>query len=114
MVSLAQVQRGVAAFLDREVVPQLTGFEKIVVGAGGGLIAAKLPELMNKLGDHPMLSILDVYHKDTGEVDIDSIYRAMEPYISAEPFSVKIPVVGITLKMGRQEIRDLYNYIKEA
>lgn len=114
MVSLSQVQRGVAAFLDREVVPQLTGFEKIVVGAGGGLIAAKLPELMNKLGDHPMLSILDVYHKDTGEVDIDSIYRAMEPYISAEPFSVKIPVVGITLKMGRQEIRDLYNYIKEA
>lgn len=114
MVTIAQAQQGIADFIDREVVPQLTGFERIVVGAGGGLIAAKLPELMNKLGDHPMLSILDVYHKDTGEVDIDSIYRAMEPYISAEPFSVKIPVVGITLKMGRQEIRDLYNYIKGA
>lgn len=114
MVTITQVQRGMAEFIDREIVPQLNGFEKIMVGTGGGMIAAKLPELMNKLGDHPVLSVLDVYRKDSGEVDIDTIYTAMEPYIGTEPFAVKIPVVGVTLKMGRQEIRDLYDYIKRA
>ena len=114
MVTIAQVQRGVADFLDREVVPQLSGFEKIVIGTGGGLIAAKLPELMNKIADHPMLSVLNLYHKETGELDLDAVYAAAEPYIGAEPFAMKVPVVGITLKMGRQEIRDLYNYIKGA
>ncbi|MBP3699311.1 MAG: hypothetical protein J6J01_07545 [Oscillospiraceae bacterium] len=114
MVTIAQAQQGIAAFIEKEIVPQLTGFEKIVVGAGGGLLTAKLPELMDKIADHPMLSVLDIYNKKTGEMDIDAIYNAVEPYIGAEPFSLKVPVVGITMKMGRQEIRELYDYIKRA
>ena len=114
MVTIAQVQRGVAEFMDREVVPHLQGFEKIVVGTGGGLIAAKLPELMDKVADHPLLSVLNLYNKQSGELDLDALYSAMEPYIGTEPFALKIPVIGVTLKMGKQEIRDLYNYIKGA
>ena len=51
MVTIAQAQQGIAAFIEKEIVPQLTGFEKIVVGAGGGLLTAKLPELMDKIAD---------------------------------------------------------------
>ena len=114
MVTIAQAQQGIAAFIEKEVIPQLSGFEKIIVGAGGGLLNAKLPELMGKIADHPMLSVLNIYNKKTGEVDVDAIYSAVEPYVGSEPFALKIPVVGITMKMGRQEIRDLYNYIKGA
>lgn len=63
MVTIAQVQRGMAEFIDREVVPHLQGFEKIVIGAGGGLITSKLPQIMEKVADHPMLSALGLYNK---------------------------------------------------
>ena len=114
MVTIAQAQQGIAAFIEKEIVPQLTGFEKIVVGAGGGLLTAKLPELMDKLMDSPVVSALDLYDKNSHMVDIDAIYTAVKPYISTEPFAVKIPVAGVTLRMGPQEVSRLYNYIKEA
>ncbi|MBP3697965.1 MAG: hypothetical protein J6J01_00580 [Oscillospiraceae bacterium] len=114
MVTVSQVQRGVTDFIDREIVPHLTGFEKIVVGGGGALIANKLPEVMDKLMDSPVVSALDLYDKNSHMVDIDAIYTAVKPYISTEPFAVKIPVAGVTLRMGPQEVSRLYNYIKEA
>lgn len=114
MVTIEQAQRGMAAFVDAEIVPHLQGFEKVVIGAGSGLIAAKLPELMNKVADHPVMSVLNLYRKESGELDIDAIYGAMEPYVGSEPMALKIPVAGITLKMGAREMRQLYNYIKEA
>ena len=114
MVTIAQAQQGIAAFIEKEIVPQLTGFEKIVVGAGGALIANKLPEVTDKLMDSPVVSALDLYDKNSHMVDIDAIYTAVKPYISTEPFAVKIPVAGVTLRMGPQEVSRLYNYIKEA
>ena len=47
-------------------------------------------------------------------MDIDAVYNAVKPYLSAEPFSIKIPIAEVTLKMGQGEIADLYRYIKEA
>lgn len=114
MVTIAQMQRGVADFIDKEVVPHLSPFERIVVGGGAGLIAAKMPEVMESLNKHPVVAALHLYDKESRMVDIDSVYAAVEPYIGSEPFSVKIPVAGVTLKMGQREIRELYTCIKEA
>ena len=112
MVTTAQMQRGMVNFIDREVLPHLSGYEKLVVGAGTSLIATKLPNVMDNLSHHPVLAALDLY-KD-GQVDIDAVYNAVKPYIGTEQISVKVPVVGITLRMGQREIADLYRYIKEA
>lgn len=114
MVTIAQAQRGITAFVDREVVPRLSIAEKVVVGGGAGLVTAKLPEVLNKYADHKLVSALGLYDRENGEIDIDAVYNAAKPYIGADPVPVKIPFVGITLKFTEREFETLYKYIKEA
>jgi hypothetical protein len=114
MVTIAQMQRGMTEFIDRELIPHLSGMERIVVGGGGTLIAAKLPEVLTKFSDHPLLSVFGLIDKEHGTMDIDAVYNAVKPYMGTESFPVKIPIVGVTLKMGHNEINQLLRYIKES
>jgi len=111
MVTITQVQKGLTRFIDSDVMPKLSGWEKIVVGGGGGLIASKLPDV---LGSYSMISALGVYDAERGEVDLDAMYEAAKPYIGDEAIPVKIPLVGVTLKLTQRELDSLYRYIMEA
>lgn len=111
MVAMEKVQRGLAAFIDRELIPSLSGWDKVLVGSGAGLAVAKLPQIIIQ---YPIISALGVYDKEANNLDIDALYKAITPYIGTEPLPVKIPILGITVKMGKPEIDALYRYIKEA
>lgn len=114
MVTIAQVQQGVARFIDAEIVPRLSAVEKLVVGGGAGLLTAKLPEVLKGYADNKMVSALGLYDAEHGEIDIDALYNAIKPYIGADPIPVTVPFVGIKLKFTQREIDTLYKYIKEA
>lgn len=114
MVTINQVQQGVARFVDTEIAPKLSITEKLVVGGGAGLITAKLPEIVDKYADNKMVSALGLYDRESGEIDLDAIYNAAKPYIGADPVPVKIPMVGVTLKFTQREFDLLLKYIKEA
>lgn len=111
MVTMNAVQQGVARFMDREILPHLTGMEKVVVGGGATLIAAKLPQMLSTV---PMLSALSLYDAEQNMIDIEAVYSAVKPYLTAEAFTIKVPLVGVTMKLGQREINELYNYIKEG
>lgn len=110
---IEKVQAGLAKFIDRDVVPSLNGWDRVLVGAGGGLLAARLPELMRQYAGHPIVSALGVCDADSGEVDVDALYNAALPYV-AEPLPIKIPFVGITIKVSQRELETLYAYINES
>lgn len=114
MATIEQVQRGMVRFIDAEVVPHLSAMETLVVGSGGGLIAAKLPTAAKTLSEHKFVSALGLYDEERGEIDLDALYNAMKPYITPDPIPVKIPLIGITLKFTQREFDALYQYIKEA
>lgn len=114
MVSFVQIKRGITNFVDREIIPNLSGAEKVIVGTGAGVIAAKLPDILKNYADHPILSAMGIIDFQQGMVDIETLYAAAKPYIGTEPISVKIPMVGVTLKMTQSEIDNLYRCIKEA
>ena len=44
---------------------------------------------------------------------VSFFYEAAIPYVN-EKMPIQIPVIGITLKIGKQEIDSLYKYIMEA
>lgn len=111
MVTMEKVQRGLAAFIDRELIPSLSGWDKVLVGGGAGLAVAKLPQM---IAQYPIVATLGVYDKENNLVDIDALYQAIVPYIGTEALPVKLPMLGITVKMGRAEIDTLYKYIKEV
>ena len=111
MVTMNAVQQGVSRFMDREILPHLNGMEKVVVGGGANLFAAKLPQVLSNI---PVLSVLSLYEAEHNMIDIDAVYEAVKPFVTAEAFTIKVPLVGVTMKLGQREINELYNYIKES
>ncbi len=111
MVRIDRVQSGVLAFIDREIMPALSGWEKVIVGGGICLAAGNLPAIISK---YPVLDTIGIYDAENGAIDVDALYNAMLPYIGNDRFPVKIPMTGITIKFGRPELDALYRSIKEA
>lgn len=107
MVPMENVKSGLARFVDREIAPGLSGWDKVIVAGGLAVMIKNLPAVIAK---YPILATLGV--SDT-EVDIDTLYEAASPYVN-EKMPVQIPVIGITLKIGKPELDALYKYIKEA
>lgn len=114
MVTIEKVQAGLVTFIDRELAPGLSGWDRVIVAGGSGLIAANLPRIIAQYANHPMVSALGVYDAESGQVDIDALYKAASPYMGTERLPLKIPAIGITVKIGKPELDALYRYIKEA
>lgn len=114
MIPLENVQSGIAKFIDREIAPSLSGWDRVLVAGAGGLLTARIPNIIGQYADHPILKALGVYDKERNMVDVDALYNAAKPYIGAEPMPVKIPVVKMTMKIGKKELDTLYEYIQEG
>lgn len=114
MVTISRIQSALVRFIDSEIISRLSALEKIVVGGGGGLIASKLPAVLEKYSDNKLISALGIYDREHGEVDVDALYNAVKPYITSDPIPIPIPFLGITLKFTQREIDALYKYIMEA
>ena len=114
MISMENIQAGIAKFIDREIAPSLSGWDRVLVAGAGGLLTSKLPNIIAQYADNPMLKAMEIYDQEHGMVDVDAIYAAAKPYIGAEPMPVKIPVVKMTMKIGKKELDTLYKYIQEG
>ena len=107
MIPMETVKTALAAFVDREIAPGLTGWDKVIVAGGLAVMIKRLPDIIK---EHHMLSALGVREN---EVDIDALYEAAAPYVN-EKMPLRIPGIGITMKLGKQELDTLYRYLKEA
>lgn len=114
MVSISCVQKGFARFVDREIAPRLTITERCLVGTGAALLASKIPDLLKAYADHPVLKAMGVVDLENGLVDVNAVYDAALPYIGPDPIPLNIPIVGLSLKLGKSEVETLYKYIMEV
>lgn len=113
MASMEKVQAGIAKFIDREIAPSLSGWDRVIVAGGGGLLAARLPNILAAYAQKPLVAAMGVFDENTGEVDTDALYAAAKPYMGTEPLPLKIPLLNITIKVGKKQLDTLYAYIKE-
>ena len=114
MVHIEKLQAGLARFIDREVVPALSGWEKVIIGSAGGIMSAKLPDILSQYFGSGFAPMLGIYDAQAQMVDIEAVYNAVLPRIGEEKLPIKLPGLGVTLKIGKQEIDLLYRYIMEA
>lgn len=114
MVSMEKVQAGITAFIDKEIAPGLSGWDKVVVAGGAGLLTSRLPNVLNGLSENSVFSALAVYDKENAAVDVDALYTAITPYLGTERLPLKIPFIGVTLKIGKPELELLHKYIMEG
>jgi hypothetical protein len=118
MATVAQVQKGFAAFVDRYVAGAYTGVEKAIVMGATTLLAANFPNIVKEYAGHPMVNALGLYNAETGAVNIEALYNAIAPNLGADKIPITLPKMGSinlgTIKIGKEEIEELMRCIKEA
>lgn len=118
MVTLTQTQTGILQFVEREVAPNLSMMERIVVGGAINLVSGKLPALVDHYMNNKFFAALEVYDREQGKLDVDALYNAVKPYLGTDPIPVpvKVPGIGVdlNLKFTQKDIESLYKHIKEA
>ena len=113
MTTIQQIQAGAARFLDNELLPMFSGWQKVLVGGGAGLLLNNLPKTLVTLAQNPMVAALGVYNSVNGTVDIDALAGAFLPQMGTDALPVTIPG-GVTVRLSRADIEKLIRYIKEA
>ena len=113
MATVAQIQAGAARFIDSELIPAFSGWQKVLVGGGAGLLLKNLPNPLTALATNPMIAALGVYNPQNGTVDIDALASAFLPQMGTDALPVQIPG-GVTVRLSRADFEKLARYIKEA
>ena len=116
MPNIGQIQRGFVAFLDNEIAPKLSGLTRVMVTAGGGVIASKLPVLLanpSVAGLAGVLSLMD----DNGDVDIETLYTEFKRAVQQTgniTVDIPIPFQGpLSMTFRDADLDRLYQYIKQ-
>ena len=111
MVNYEQVVNGLTKFIDNEIISQLSGNQKILLGIGTGVALRKGENMYNALKNNSMIKMLGII-TDEG-IDLETLYEEAKKQAMKEVIRVDIPMVG-TLKLNEEDIVKLYNYIKNS
>lgn len=113
MVTISQVQRGFALFVDNEIATAFEGWQKAIVAGCAGLMASNFPKLAAAYANHPLVVGIGIYDPNSNAINIDALYNAFVPKMGIDKIPITIPRIG-TIKLGREELDTLMRYIKEA
>lgn len=111
MVTYEQVINGLTKFIDNEIISQLSGNQKILLGIGAGVALRKGENLYNGLKNNSMIKMLGIINED--KIDIETLYEEAKKQATKEVIRVEIPMIGI-LKLNEEDIEKLYGYIKNS
>ena len=111
MVSIDKLQKGIANYLDAELMPSFEegGYKKIIIGTVLGLYLNRMNQMILQYSKHPAIKILNIVD-DNNNIDIDIIRDELKKQIPQEGFKIDAPMVGI-ITFTKEDIDVLYNYI---
>ena len=112
MISIDQIQRGAARFVDAELMPKLAGRDKWIVAGIVTLYIKRLPALVEQLKSKDAVRLLGVIGEDN-RVDLEAVYNSIKPAAAQTPVTVNIPMGGIITITGT-DIDILYNCIMQS
>lgn len=111
MVTVEQIQKGLARYIDVQLAGAFEGWQKAIVLAGGVLIARNIPALVETYAGHPLTAALGVFRD--GGIDIDALHEALAANLGGEKVPINLPGIGV-LKFGRDDLDTIVRYVKES
>lgn len=114
MVSVDKIEKGMAAYLDAELIPQLqkTGIERVIVGTAASLLIRKAGSIVEGYKDNKMVKMLGIMD-EAGNVDVDMLVEELKKNVPKEGFTVDIPIIG-TLTFHEEDIDKMHDSIMEV
>lgn len=112
MVTIDQIKRGAARYLDEEFTTRLNGWRRWAVGAGGAMMLENLDTTLLTLRENPAVRALGVLD-EAGNVDIDRVYTHVRNEAQKGAVTFTAPVIGpVTLNAG--DVEKLYTCIVQS
>lgn len=110
MYSYSQVADAISKFIDTEIIPNINGWQRWVVGGGAGLFLSNSANVFNEMKTNEIVKLLGVID-ESGRINVDKIYRELKKQAQNTDITVDIPLVG-SVKLGEQDLDRLYNIIR--
>lgn len=113
MVTITQVQKGLATFVDNEMMKNMKGVQSWLFGASAGIALSRTGEIFQSIKDNPIVKALGVITED-GEIDIDLISdELMKQAEKTGSRVINIPMIG-AFNISKSDINKLAEYIKNS
>lgn len=111
MVSIDKIEKGIAHYLDGELMPQFesSGWEKVLVGTAASLMIRKSGAIIAGYKDHKWVKMLGIMD-DKGNVDVEALATELKKNIPKEGFKVDIPIIGV-MTFHKNDVDKLHEYI---
>lgn len=113
MVTVEQIEKGFARWLDNELMPHFpaNGWKKVVAGTAASIMIKRGGAMISSLAENSIVKALEVA-KD-GMIDIELLRDELKENMVSTGLKIDIPIVGaITLNKG--DIDVIAQYIMEA
>ena len=114
MVSIGRVERGIASYLDREMLPKLDadGLQGFGIGVATSILIKRVGHIVNSLKNNNIMQMLGVFD-GKGNVDIDILRDAVKENISDNGRKMSFSILG-SFTFYKSDVDILYNCIMEA
>lgn len=111
MVSIDKIEKGVAAYLDSELMPQLpnSGFEKVLAGTAMSLVIRRSGKILDSYKDNKAVQMLGIMDAE-GNVDVDVLAEELKKNLPKEGMKVEIPIIG-AMTFHKEDVDKLHEYI---
>lgn len=111
MVTIEQIEHGLAFYLDRELMPNLPeqGIQKVLIGMTMGLAVKKASSLILALRENPVVKMLEIIDEN-GNVDLETVKNEFKRNVPDSGFTLDIPMLG-SMTFHRSDVDLLYKYI---
>lgn len=113
MVSIESVERGLARYIDRELMPSVKtdGIKGFAIGTAAALLVKRGGGILREYAKNPLLQQMGLVSPD-GSIDLDALREAAASNIPASGLIVDLPM-GITMRFQAGDVDSLYKYIRE-
>ena len=116
MVSIERVEKGIANYMDTELMTKLpaNGWERVVIGAAIGIAVKRSERVVNALRDNAIARALGVLTED-GSVDVDVLKDAAMEQVKKQGFAEigGIPIIK-KITFRAEDVEKLYQCIMEV
>jgi hypothetical protein len=96
MATIEQIKRGLATFVNKEMLAkmQIGSFQRVMIGTGIGLALSNLDKTLRL--DNPVVSMFGIVNED-GTVNVDAVASELKKNIPDEGMRFDIDILGIKL-----------------
>lgn len=113
MISIDCVERGLARYIDTEILPNLPkdGVKGVGIGIAASLLVKRGGIILREYIKNPMLQQLGLVSAD-GSVDLDLLREAALENIPAQGVVIDLPL-GVTLRINANDVESIYSAIRK-